>query len=86
MRESDEIHDLMVGALSLRMLAPSQVTEYHHLVNRVVADSVNKQTDGILNEDDLELVRTQIVSQLYNNLPAAQKSAYFKSVEALCTD
>ncbi len=28
LRESDEIHDLMVGALSLKMLAPEAIVQY----------------------------------------------------------
>lgn len=58
LRESDEIHDLMVGALSLKMLAPEAVVEYQSLINQVIGDSVLLEKHAILNEDDLELVRT----------------------------
>ncbi len=39
-----------------------------------------------MNEDDLELVRMQVVSQLYSDNPIEQTAAYLSSVQALCVN
>ena len=58
LRENPEIHDLMVGAVSIKMLAESAIIEYSSVIKAAINASVNSGSNAILNEEDLELVRT----------------------------
>lgn len=40
LRESSEIHDLMAGAISVKMLARNAVVEYKQIISKVIWDSV----------------------------------------------
>lgn len=64
LRESAEIHDLMVGAITVKMLAPNAIRAYKNIVAKAITHSVQKKPQAILNEDDLELVRTNVLVEL----------------------
>lgn len=40
LRESAQIHDLMAGAISVKMLAKNAVVEYKAIISKVIWDSV----------------------------------------------
>lgn len=52
------MHDLMVGAISLKMLAETSISEYRTVVQAAINDSLVSDAKAILNEDDIELIRT----------------------------
>jgi len=58
LRENVEVHDLMVGAISLKMLADTSISEYRIVVQAAINDSLISDAKAILNEDDIELIRT----------------------------
>jgi len=58
LRENAEVHDLMVGAISLKMLADTSISEYRTVVQAAINDSLVSDAKAILNEDDIELIRT----------------------------
>ena len=67
------------------MLAENSVVEYMPILQKVIEESVNMQKNAILNQEDLELIRTQVVQQLTTpGVPIEQLTAYFQSVQALC--
>lgn len=42
-------HDLIVGAVSIKMLAENSVVEYMPILQKVIEESVNQQKNAILN-------------------------------------
>jgi len=55
------MHDLMVGAIAAKMLAENCVIEYRQVVQKAIEDSINHKATAILNEDDMELIRSHVI-------------------------
>ena len=58
LRESERLHELIVGAISIKMLSEKGVKIYQQILQKTIEDAVGGSVLSILQDEDLDLVRT----------------------------
>ena len=58
LRESEQLHELIVGAISIKMLSEKGVKIYQQILQKTIEDAVGGSVLSILQDEDLDLVRT----------------------------
>ena len=58
LRESEQLHELIVGAISIKMLSEKGVKIYQQILQKTIEDAVGGSVFSILQDEDLDLVRT----------------------------
>lgn len=58
LRESEQLHELIVGAISIKMLSAKGVKIYQQILQKTIEDAVGGSVLSVLQDEDLDLVRT----------------------------
>jgi hypothetical protein len=77
LRTSEQLHELIVGAISIKMLSEQGVPIYQSILQKTIKDAVEGNSLSILQDDDIDLVRTQLTSSLSDDLDLGLVSSYF---------
>ena len=64
LRQNEEIHDLLVGAITIGMMNETAITSCSDLVSKVIDDSISGKANAILNAEDLDLVRQVVIPMI----------------------